>query len=289
MKSDPSNVSKWGLRAGLFLLFLALGLLVFFVFSHFRPVLPAKQDHIGRLALVLGCLAAALLVRNIPRISAYWRIPFAFFIAALATAADYTLPTRELLLQALNIPLKTPAGIALDKLDSSLIIVVVILLLSLVSGRSLGSLYLKKGNLRQGLTVGLIAFGVAALGSIPFSQWLFGARDLTLSRVLAWTPWILVYVFGNAFNEELLFRGMFLGEYEPLLGRFLSNLVIAIPFTLHHTGVPYTLDGLLFLAFVLPLALVWGWLTQKTGSLWGSVLFHAGTDIPIVLSIFSNL
>jgi hypothetical protein len=40
---------------------------------------------------------------------------------------------------------------------------------------------------------------------------------------------------------------------------------------------------------MLPLALVWGWITQKTDGLWGAILFHAGTDIPVVLSIFSKL
>jgi uncharacterized protein len=53
--------------------------------------------------------------------------------------------------------------------------------------------------------------------------------------------------------------------------------------------VSYTPDALMFLAFLLPLALVWGWITQKTDGLWGAILFHAGTDIPVVLSIFSTL
>ena len=74
-----------------------------------------------------------------------------------------------------------------------------------------------------------------------------------------------------------------------MLGKFLSNLVIAIPFALHHSGVSYTVDTLMFLALLIPLSLAWGGLTQKTNSLWGAVLFHAGMDIPVVLSIFSNL
>ncbi len=28
---------------------------------------------------------------------------------------------------------------------------------------------------------------------------------------------------------------------------------------------------------------------QKTDSIWGSVLFHAGMDIPVMVGIFSNL
>jgi len=43
------------------------------------------------------------------------------------------------------------------------------------------------------------------------------------------------------------------------------------------------------LAFLLPLSLAWGAITQKTDSLWGAVLFHAGMDIPVVLGIFSTL
>ncbi len=35
--------------------------------------------------------------------------------------------------------------------------------------------------------------------------------------------------------------------------------------------------------------IAWGWLMQKTGSLWGSVLFHAGADLLIILPIFSSL
>jgi membrane protease YdiL (CAAX protease family) len=52
--------------------------------------------------------------------------------------------------------------------------------------------------------------------------------------------------------------------------------------------VTYTRDQLLFLAVVVPLALAWGAIMQKTESIWGSILFHAGMDIPVFLSIFST-
>jgi uncharacterized protein len=110
-----------------------------------------------------------------------------------------------------------------------------------------------------------------------------------LARILQWIPWILIFIAGNALNEELLFRGLFLRKIEPFIGKFHSNIVLAIPFVLHHTGVTYTNNALMFLAYLLPLALIWGWLIQKTDSLWASVLFHAGTDIPIALVIFSQL
>ncbi len=289
METNSTLEKSAGRRAGLFVVFLLTGLLLFVVFSHIRPVLPETADPIARVVLIGLLLAAALWARGNPRFEKYWRILFACFTAALAMAIDYYLPSREWLLQLLGVSIDTPAGIALDKLDSSVILIVTIILLTKASGADLGSIFLKRGNLKLGLTIGVIAFLVAAAGSIPVSEMFFGGKDLQVSKVLAWTPWILIFIFGNAFNEELLFRGLFLGKYGAFIGKFLSNLVIAIPFALHHTGVSYTPDVLMFLALLLPLALAWGYVTQKTGSLWGSVLFHAGTDIPVVLAIFSTL
>jgi membrane protease YdiL (CAAX protease family) len=289
MKDDQMQVKTIGQRIGLFTIFLALGLLMFVVFSHMRPTLPNSIDIIGRIIMIAGFLVVALLARRSQRFQKYWQILFACFIASLATAIDYYLPSRDWLLQLFHISIKTPAGIAIDKLDSSIIIIVSVILLTKISGSNLSSIYLKKGILKKSLIIGLIAFFVAVAGSIPVSKMFFGARDLQVEKVLSWTPWILIFVLGNAFNEELLFRGLFLQKFSPFVGRFLSNLVIAIPFTLHHTGVSYTPDALMFLAILLPLALAWGFVMQKTDSLWGSVLFHAGTDIPIVLALFSTL
>jgi membrane protease YdiL (CAAX protease family) len=188
----------------------------------------------------------------------------------------------------LKVPMQSAAGLALDKLDSSLIIVITILLFTKLSGNTFGSIFLQKGKLKRGLTIGGIAFLISALGSV-FMANTFGAQNLTLARIVPWIPWILIFVMGNAFNEELLFRGMFLRKLEPLLGKVLSNLVLILPFVLHHTGVTYTNDALMFLAYLIPLAFAWGAITQKTDSLLGSVLFHAGTDLPVILAIFSKL
>ena len=152
-----------------------------------------------------------------------------------------------------------------------------------------GSGQFNKGDLQKGFTIGMIAFFICATGSIPVSEMLSGGQDLQMTKVLPWVPWILIFVIGNAFNEELHFRGLFLKKFSPFIGRFFSNLVIAIPFALYHSGVSYCPSALMFLAILPPLALAWGFIMQKTDSLWCSVLFHAGTDIPVVPSIFSTL
>jgi len=99
---------------------------------------------------------------------------------------------------------------------------------------------------------------------------------------------MLIFVLANGFMEELLFRGLFLRKFEPFLGATASNLLTAIVFTLAHMQVGYVAPAeiLKFLAIIFPLALAFGYVMQKTDSLWGSALFHAGSDLLIFSGIF---
>lgn len=270
-------------------LFLACGLLVFVVFSHYFPVFSGPTDIIGRIVVALAFLAAALLFRRSERYHKYWRIWFAFFVALAAISLDYYLGLSKWLLPALRIGTETPAGYAIDKLESSALSILVVLLLTLASGEDLASLYLRRGNLRLGLTIGLVAFVVMIASAIPVTTGFFNGKDLSWGRILPWMPWVLIFVLANAFNEELLFRGLFFGRLQPFFAKFAVNLLVAVPFTLMHSGVRYTADILIFIGMLFPLSLAWGWALQKTDSLWGSILFHAAMDIPIVLGLFSNL
>jgi membrane protease YdiL (CAAX protease family) len=168
-------------------------------------------------------------------------------------------------------------------------VVGVVIALTCLSGGSLGSIYLHKGNLKLGLLIGLVTFGLAAAGSTVMASFLFKGQDMTWERISAWLPWLLIFVLANAAQEEILFRGLFLRKLQPFFGKFLSNLLVMLVFTALHQGVDYTSDNLIFLAATSLVALAWGYIMQKTDSAWGSILFHAGMDIPIMLGIFSNL
>lgn len=277
---------QWGVR---FVLSLACGLLVFVLFSHYYPVFAGNLDLYGRIGVTLAFVVGAVLTRRSVRYRPTWPLLLAFGTACAAISLDYKLSLSRWLLPALNLSIDTPAGLAIEKLESSLLGVLVVLALTLASGQKLASLRLRRGRLGLGLAVGLGAFLVMAAAAMPVAELFFGGQDLSWQRLLPWTPWVLIFVLANAFNEELLFRGLFLGRLEPFLGKVGANLLIAIPFTLMHTGVNYAPDLLLFLGMTFPLALAWGWLAQKTQSLWGSVLFHAAMDIPIVVGIFSVL
>jgi membrane protease YdiL (CAAX protease family) len=274
-------------RFALFLLFLTLGLLLFLVFSHFRPLLPENAELPCRMALILVLLASSLLLRRSERLRRYWPVIFAFFIASFVQALDYYPSGWSLSLFGLGAD--SPAGIAMDKLESTILIVLPIVLLTRLSRNNMGSLYLQRGNLRLGLIIGLSVFVVVAALSIPWAQWQYRVGDLSLHRVLPWIPWILVFVLANSINEELLFRGLFLQKLEPFLGAFPANLCMAIPFTMLHIGIDYSRNTLLLLALLLPLGLLLGYVMQKTRSILAPWLIHACVDIAVVLSLFSQL
>jgi len=287
LKNDPLSTREWVERIVLALLFVAIGSLIMIVFSPWRPLLDRGNDYLGRIGLAVLLLVTALLVRKSRRYEKYWPIVFGLFILAVAVSLDWVFALY--LLNSLAVNGNTPVGFALLKLNECAVIVGVILLFTKVSGNNLSSIYIQKGNLKLGLTIGLIAFSIAAAGSIPIANLLFKGRDLTLATIIPWIPWLLLFVLANAAVEELLFRGLFLRKLEPFYGKFLSNFLIAFVFTGLHRLVAYTSDPMIFLAILFPLALAWGYVMQKTNGVWGSILFHAGMDIPIMLGIFSNL
>jgi membrane protease YdiL (CAAX protease family) len=178
-----------------------------------------------------------------------------------------------------------PQGIAVAKLSESLWRVIPILVLMVIIGADQRSMYLKKGKIGLGIAVGLTAFVVfAAIAFIPLAS-----QEGMLNKLLSLSPWILIFVLANGFSEELLYRGLFLKRYEQFLGKDLSNLLTALVFTFIHMQVNYVWNVIQFLLMVFPLALIWGYLMQKTDSIWGSALFHAGADCVIIFGIYASM
>ena len=276
-------------RINWFLLFVACGLLVFYVFSHYYPLLPKSADITGRIILGASLLALALLARRSERFHQYWLLPCAFFTALAAISIDYYLSLSKWILPRLGIGSNTPAGWAIDKLESSLLGVAVVLVVNRLWGNSLGSIFWRRGRLGLGLAVGLIVFALMLAVVVPFATFSFKGQNLTWARILGWLPWLLIFVLANGFAEEVIFRGVLLGRLQPFVGAFAANVACAIPFTLGHAPTSYATDQLIFLGATFLFALAWGWLMQRTQSIWGSVLFHAAMDIPIVAGIFSAL
>lgn len=286
MKNTQLTKKVLSERIILAVLFALVGSLIIIVFSQYRPLLSGVYDLLGRIGLIFFLLIIALMTKNSKSFHEYWMLIYGLFIMICAVSLDWWL--AKFILNSFGEYTNTPFGIALEKLKTMLIVVGTIVILTRISGNSLGSIFLQRGHLKKGLTIGLFAFAIAVAGSIPMSKLLFAGEDVSLVKILTWTPWILIAVLSNATNEELLFRGLFLQKLEPFYGKFLSNCLIVLVFTGLHLGVTYTQDQMIFLVVIVPLALVWGYFMQKTDSVWASILFHAGTDIPIFLAIFST-
>jgi membrane protease YdiL (CAAX protease family) len=267
-------------------LFGAVGLVIVAVFSPWVPLLTGTKGLVGRIGLMAVLLSAALLARRSSRWNKYWQLLYGLFALLAASSADWFVGNALIRMNVLD-P-STPQGMAFQKLADMIVIAGVVLVLTWLSGASPGSIYVQQGKLRRGIIIGVVAFVASAAVAVPIAQLMFRAQDLTFAQILRWSPWILLFVLSSATDEEIMFRGLFLRKLQPFVGAFLANCLIALVFTGLHAAVTYTSDQMGFLAVLLPLALAWGYIMQKTDAVWGSILFHAGMDIPIILGLFST-
>jgi membrane protease YdiL (CAAX protease family) len=285
---DRSAANRWSAHIFEAVLFVAIGAFIMVVFNPWGagPRLSPGADYLAKIGAGLLLLGAALQARRSARFEKYWPMLFAFFVLTVAVSLDFVF--AKYLIKHLGLTDTTPAGWALPKLNECFVIVSVILIFTWLSGGDLGSIYLQRGNLKLGLTVGLIFFFIFAAGGIPMAE-LFRSRNLRLARIIPWIPWVLIFVLANGTMEELLFRGLFLRKLQPFFGKFIANFLVAVVFSGIHLGSVYTADERIFIAVLFPQALALGYIMQKTEGVWGSILFHAGMDIPVILGIFSNL
>jgi membrane protease YdiL (CAAX protease family) len=190
-----------------------------------------------------------------------------------------------------NVPLRllgwsvtTARGIAMAKLGESLAIVLSILVTHFAAGGNRDALFLRGGHLRLGLTAGVLGF--AAFAAIAAVQAM--GSGLSWTVVAAALPWISIFVFSNAFMEELWFRALFLKKLEPLVGGTAAIASTALVFAMVHISSTYVIDIVLFLVALMALGLLWGWLMRKSDSIWGSVLMHAGADMLVMVGFLAG-
>ena len=266
----------------MFLLILVLSLVMYLLSMTFAANISTDLQVKLRLLFVFGFLVGALVLRTTRPGGDITNVLYALFVASSAMFISWQFSgwgTRVLYLT-----LDSAEGVAVAKASSAILTVGVILILLRVGGYAPQAVFLRKGRLGLGLLIGVPSF--LALTALAVLQAIdAGTTVETLRRV---APWVLVFVFTNAFMEELLFRGIFLRKLEPIVGRWRSNLLVAIAFTAAHMQVGYTDDLPLFLGVLFVLALAWGYVMQKTESLLAPVLFHAGADMLIMIAIFAS-
>jgi membrane protease YdiL (CAAX protease family) len=265
--------------SGRFFYILAAGLLTFFLHYTFASRLPEWSLWIVKTGLP-ALFGIIWLNHKRRRHPIYARINLGFFIVNMALFITFLL--APLIENLFNLNDESARGLALVKLTECTILSASIIFLATIGGVRPKELYLAKGRLCLGLLIGIITFsGMVILGLIQP-----GPSSISADFLVRFAPWLLLFVFANAFMEELMFRGLFLKQLS--LRPWASNLVIALFFTAAHMQVTYAPDLIQFLVILLVLALLWGWIIHKTGSLIASVFFHAGADVVIMYGVFNS-
>ncbi len=269
----------------LFPVLLLCGFAVFMFGTAAIPDISERMLGAAQVVVTVLFLAAAVTAYQSRRLKQYWLVLFACFTAAFSLLMAARLGVHGS--AALSLDAGTPAGIAVAKFSEAAIVWFFILAFSVAARSDLASVYIERGDLGKGLTIGLVALGsFFVIGAVMALS-----RHTDVLQLAKWAPWILVYALSRGFMEELLYRGLFLRRLEPLIGANASNLLTAMVFTMAHTKayLSHAVPNVVAAAGItLALGLILGWLMQKTESLIGPALVHAGADILIVVGILSR-
>jgi membrane protease YdiL (CAAX protease family) len=276
--NNKINLPSLFTRVGIGTLLLICGLLVFLLGSNYYDVFPTNQSQPYRLVLGLIFLTGALLTRKIPSLKAYSQLLYAFFIAITTYfLTSWFVVYRDPLLKSIQVVPGTDSYLAAIKVLEALIVIGAILILSFLWGDKPRDLYLKKGRLRLALFIGLCLCLINAATGIMTGA----VRGQTGDFLIARLPWAVIYSLANAMMEELLFRGLFMGKMKEVLGPWGAVIITSIIFTVEHSAASYLnlAEAMIFQIVLFPMALLFAYLIQKTDNLWGSTLYHTGSDI----------
>jgi membrane protease YdiL (CAAX protease family) len=267
----------------LFLIFIGFSFLSFtvggynnFISNDIRPLIRA---------IVFGTFAVLTYVaKKSEKLHHYWRIIFSFTISSAGLLAAWYLGRWYQLIPGLSI--STVEGVAIAKVAEVLPIVVAISVGVWIVDKKMSSVFLKGGNIRQSTMLGLL---FSPLGLIPFL--VLGGLGITVEAelILTWIPWIFAFSFANSLMEELMIRGLFLRKYATFFGQKGSLLLTSLIFALFHFGLLESADFVtasVFYTFTFVLGLSWGYITQKSDNIWGSVLAHMVADALGILAVF---
>jgi membrane protease YdiL (CAAX protease family) len=267
----------------LFLIFIGFSFISFTV-GGYNNFIPTDIRPLSR-AMVFAILAViTYIARKSEKLHQYWRILFSFTISSAGLLAAWFLGRWYQLIPGLSI--STVEGVAIAKVAEVLPIVVAISVGVWIVDKKMSSVFLKGGNIGHSILLGLL---FSPLGLIPFLA--LGGLGITVEAelILTWLPWIFAFSFANGLMEELMIRGLFLRKYATFFGQKGSLLLTSLVFALFHFGLLESADfvnAFIFYTFTFGLGLSWGYITQRSDDIWGSVLAHMIADALGILAVF---
>ena len=275
-------------RLGLFILFLFSEVVIFILCSYYFEAFPTNKNLPFNLMVSAAFLLVTLWFKFDKRLNKHWQIPLVFFAASVAypfTAIFDTWIRTTLGLFAVTTD--TSKGQAIEKICEMVLKVAPIIALIKLSGADMGSIFIKRGNLKLGLGIGALVFFFLATATFMFAVERFTSVDTLVAAVV----WGLVFSFANGFMEELWLRGIFLKRFMPMIGTNGAVWVTSIIFALLHSFAfyfdPFAL--IFFMVNTLALGLGCGYLMMKSDNIWGAVLIHAASDFFLFVAVLAKV
>ena len=139
---------------------------------------------------------------------------------------------------------------------------------------------MNRGFMPVQLMIGLVGIG---FGIVEYLILAPEALIAELSWQAAWLP-ALVLLLSTGFVEELIFRGILQKTTMAIFNKW-GIVYVSYLFAILHIGWIRTGNpiALIDIAFVFIVALVFGWIVNKTGSLLGVTLAHGITNIVLFI------
>jgi uncharacterized protein len=244
--------------------------------------------------VAVAYLAFTLMARKKSSLRRFWELSFAFFVLALVGVLNNL--SHYFGTYILNSPpvsgdplASTVTASVIVQLVETLVAIVPIIVLTKAAGMPLSSIYARKGRLR-GLffaTIVVFVFLFIVTGIHQFG-FITSKGSVTLSKYLSLAPALLIMVISNGFQEEFLFRGLFLQKYNAFFSGPVSIFLSAIVFGIAHLGVTYSASSIIFILIaVFPLGLITAFLMRRTNGVVTPAILHAGFDILIYWAFLS--
>ncbi len=274
------NARSIGYKVSMFVVLLVCSLAVFVLGSNYVQLFPTNGNRIYAVCLTGFFLVAAFLFKRSDKFFKYWLVAYAFFIASTVNLVSaFFAGYNTEFVHLFGYTTDANRIDALAKMYETLLIIIPIIVLTLISGADLGSIFIKLGN--QNYKWG---FAVGGLVLVNFftSVLIFFGTGYELPKLGSAIVWGFVFSICNAFSEELWIRGLFMKKMFPIIGIGGTVLLTSTTFAVFHfTSVAYlpALAVPVFIANTFTLGLACGILMQKTDSIWGAYLIHMAADI----------
>ena len=149
-------------------------------------------------------------------------------------------------------------------------------------------------NLRWRLNGSSVAWGlggsVLLIGlGLALPAELLGRVGLAPVAILRDLAWLVPANALQAFAQEVQFRGLLMGSLERTMTPGWANVSQAAVFGLAHLAISYGGPEAPFVPITFLVGLGFGWLVQRTGSIWSATIIHAAADIALQFAVTPGL